>query len=59
MTHGDWTIVFNLTHNAYLFAFAHRAKELKVYQCYILQQFTTKRKSKHPRVIALDRAIRK
>jgi hypothetical protein len=40
--HGDWTIAFDLTHDAYLFAFAHRAQELKVYQHYILQQFATK-----------------
>ena len=58
-THGDWTIAFDLTRDAYLFAFAHRAEELKVYQRYILQQFATKRESEHPRVIALDRAIRK
>ena len=58
-THGDWTIVFNLTHDAYLFVFAHGAKELKQYQHYILQQFATKLESEHPRVIALDRAIHK
>ena len=58
-THGDWTIAFDLTWDAYLFAFAHRAEELKVYQRYILQQFSTKRESEHPRVIALDKAIRK
>lgn len=58
-THGDWTIAFDLTRDAYLFAFAHRAEELKQYQRYILQQFATKRESEHPRVIALDRAIRK
>ena len=58
-THGDWTIAFDLTRDAYLFTFVHRAKELKVYQCYILQQFATKWESEHPRVITLDRAIRK
>jgi hypothetical protein len=58
-THGDWTIAFDLTRDAYLFTFAHRAEELKQYQRYILQQFATKRESEHPRVIALDRAIRK
>jgi hypothetical protein len=58
-THGDWTIAFDLTRDAYLFAFAHRAEELKLYQRYILQQFATKRESEHPRVIALDKAIRK
>ena len=36
-----------------------RAKELKQYQCYILQQFTTKQESKHPQVIALEWAIHK
>jgi hypothetical protein len=41
-THGNWTIVFDLTQDAYLFAFPHRAKKLKQYQCYILQQFVTK-----------------
>ena len=35
-THGDWTIAFDLTRDAYLFAFAHRAEELKVYQRYII-----------------------
>ena len=58
-THGDWTIAFDLTRDAYLFTFAHRAEELKQYQRYILQQFATKRDSEHPRVIALDKAIRK
>ena len=58
-THGDWTITFDLMCDAYLFVFAHRAEELKVYQRYILQQFATKRESEHSRVIALDRAIRK
>ena len=58
-THGDWTIAFDLTKEAYLFAFAHRAEELKSYQRYILQQFATKRESEHLRVIALDKAIRK
>ena len=27
----DWTIVFDLTRDAYLFAFTHRAEELKVH----------------------------
>ena len=58
-THGDWTIAFDLTRDAYLFAFAHRAEELKVYQRHILQQFASKRESEHLRVIALDKAIRK
>jgi len=58
-THGDWTIAFDLTRDAYLFAFAHRADKLKQYQRFILQQFATKRESEHLRVIALDRAIRK
>jgi hypothetical protein len=58
-THGDWTIAFDLTRDAYLFTFAHRAEELKQYQRYILQHFATKRDSEHPRVIALDKAIRK
>ena len=57
--HGDWMIAFNLTHDAYLFTFAHRPEELKLYQCFILQQFTTKCESEHPRVIALDKVIRK
>jgi hypothetical protein len=58
-THGDWTIAFGLTRDAYLFTFAHRAEELKVYQRHILQQFASKRESEHLRVIALDKAIRK
>ena len=58
MMHGDWTIMFDLTRDAFLFTFTHRAEELKVYQCYILHQFTTKHESEHPRVITLDRAIR-
>ena len=58
-THGDWTIVFDFTHDVYLFVFTHRAKELKWYQHYILQQFATKQEFEHPRVIALDRAIHK
>jgi hypothetical protein len=59
ITHGNWTIAFNITRDAYLFTFAHRAEELKNYQQYILQQFITKQESKHPQVITLDRAIRK
>ena len=47
ITHGDWTIAFDITRDAYLIAFAHRAEELKIYQQYILQQFTTKQESKH------------
>ena len=58
-THGDWAIAFDLARDAYLFAFAHRAEELKLYQWYILQHFATKHESEHSRVIALDRAIRK
>jgi hypothetical protein len=58
-THGDWTIAFDLTRDAYLFTFAHRAEELKLYQRHILQQFATKRETEHLRVIALDKAIRK
>ena len=58
-THRDWTIAFDLTHNTYLFAFAHRAEKLKLYQRHILQQFATKQESEHLRVIALDKAIKK
>ena len=31
-THGDLTIAFDITCDVYLFAFAHRAEELKLYQ---------------------------
>ena len=58
-THGDWTIAFDLTQDTCLFIFTHKAKECKWYQHYILQQFTTKRESKHPRVITLDWASHK
>ena len=58
-THGDWTIAFDLTRDAYLFMFAHRAEELKLYQRHTLQHFATKQESEHLRVIALNKAIRK
>jgi hypothetical protein len=58
-THGDWTIAFNITHDAYLFTLTYRVKELKLYQQYILQNFATKQDSEHFHVIALDKAIRK
>jgi len=58
-SHGDWTIAFDIAKEAYLFAFPHRANEFQKYQRYILQQFAAKAASKHARVIALDKAIRK
>ena len=58
-THGDWTLAFNITHDAYLFTLTYRVKELKLYQQYILQHFATKQDSEHLHVIALDKAIRK
>ncbi|KAF8591632.1 hypothetical protein K439DRAFT_1656514 [Ramaria rubella] len=68
---GDIEIVLNMggsgssptkiirTHDAVLFAYPHRARELDDYQCFIVGQFAALQDTMlHTRVINLDRAIR-
>ena len=53
---GDWTITWNRTVRATIFAFPHRALELTSYGEYIVNLFAVTHSSIHSRVIAFDRA---
>ena len=56
---GDWTIAWNRTVRATLFAFPHRIHELSSYGEYIVNLFSVTHPSIHSRVIAFDKAVRK
>jgi hypothetical protein len=56
---GDWTIAWNRTIRAILFAFPHRAPELSSYGEYIVNLFAVTHPSVHNRVITFDKAVRK
>jgi hypothetical protein len=56
---GDWSIAWNRTSRAILFAFPHRMQELAIYGEYIVNLFSVTHSSVHSRVIAFDKAVRK
>src|ERR1700678_3741980 len=56
---GDWTIAWNRTVRATVFAFPHRMQELTNYGEYIVNLFSVTHTSVHNRVIAFDKAVRK
>jgi hypothetical protein len=56
---GDWSIVWNRTVRAIIFAFPHRLRELTSYGEYIINLFSVTHSSVHSRVIAFDKAVRK
>ena len=56
---GDWSIAWNRTVRATLFAFPHRVQELSSYGEYIINLFSVTHPSVHSRVIAFDKAVRK
>jgi hypothetical protein len=56
---GDWSIAWNRTVRATIFAFPHRVHELSSYGEYIINLFSVTHPSIHSRVVAFDRAVRK
>ena len=56
---GDWSIAWNRTVRAIVFAFPHRHLELTSYGEYIINLFSVTHPTVHNRVIAFDRAVRK
>src|ERR1700678_3845401 len=56
---GDWTIAWNRTVRATVYAFPHRLPELTSYGEYIVNLFSVPHPSVHSRVIAFDKAVRK
>ena len=56
---GDWSIAWNRTVRATVFAFPHRMQELTSYGEYIVNLFAVTHPSVHGRVIAFDKAARK
>ena len=58
-THGDWVIAWRSVFKATKFIFPHREAELDEYNDYITSYFASIHPSAHPRVLNLDRAIRK
>ena len=58
-THGDWVIAWRSVFKATKFIFPHHEAELDEYNDYITSYFASIHLSAHPRVLNLDRAIRK
>ena len=56
---GDWTIAWNRTTRAIIFAFPHRMQELTSYGEYIVNLFSVTHSSVHNRIISFDKAVRK
>ena len=56
---GDWSIAWNRTLRAIVFAFPHWIQELSIYGEYIVNLFAVTHPSMHSRVIAFDKAVRK
>ena len=56
---GEWSIAWNRTVRAIIFAFPHRLKEFTTYGEYIINLFSVTHPSVHSRVIAFDKAVRK
>ena len=58
-TTGDWSIAWNKTVRATVFAFPHRSRELSSYGETIINLFGATHVNFHSRVIAFDRAVRR
>jgi nucleoid DNA-binding protein len=58
-THGDWVIAWRSVFKATKFIFPHCEAELNEYHDYITSYFASIHSSAHPRVLNLNRAIRK
>ena len=56
---GDWSIAWNRTVRAIVFAFPHRLQELSIYGEYIINLFSVTHSTVHSRVITFDKAVRK
>ena len=56
---GDWSIAWNRTVRAIIFAFPHRQHELTAYGEYIINLFSVTHPSVHSRVISFDKAVRR
>ena len=56
---GDWSIAWNRTVIAIVFAFPHRLQELTSYGEYIINLFSVTHSSIHNRVISFNKAVRK
>lgn len=56
-THGDWTIVWNVTARALCFVYPHCAEEIELYSQYIIQFFGAFGSSESSCVINLNKAI--
>ena len=56
---GDWSIAWNKTVRAIVFAFPHRHSELTLYGEYIINLFAVTHPTVHSRVIAFDKAVRR
>jgi hypothetical protein len=56
---GDWSIAWNRTVRAIIFAFPHRLHELTSYGEYIINLFSVTHSTVHNRVISFDKAVRK
>src|SRR6202522_375932 len=54
---GDWSIAWNRTVRAIVFAFPHRLQELTSYGEYIINLFSVTHSSIHNRVISFDKAV--
>ena len=58
LTHGDWTIAWNLTAEATAFLFPHRERELAEYGRFIQGEFAARLPHAHWKVIRFDQSIR-
>ena len=56
---GEWSIAWNRTVRAIVFAFPHRLQELTSYGEYIINLFSVTHPSVHGRVISFDKAVHK
>ena len=56
---GDWSIAWNRTVRAIVFAFPHHHQELTRYGEYIINLFSVTHPTVHTQVIAFNRAVRK
>ena len=55
---GQWTATFNLIIKATAFIFPHRYDELRIYEDYIEELFSTKSTTVHPKLFKYDEAVR-
>ena len=54
---GDWSIAWNRTVRAIMFAFPHQHQELTRYGEYIINLFSVTHPTVHARVITFDKAV--